>query len=700
MNHRVTTTVGKHDLIIETGKIARQASGAVTIRYGDTIVLVTAVHGREDVTGQDFFPLIVDYREKSYAAGKIPGGFFKREGRPNEKEVLSSRLIDRTIRPLFPKDFRRDVQVIANVLSSDQENDSDVLAVIGASAALSISPIPFDGPVSAVRVGKIDGQLVANPTFAEIDDSSIDMIVACRGGAVLMVEGGTKEVSEAELLEALQFAVDVCNDVERSQRELVETCGLPKVAVEPVEVNPELERRVRDGFADRISAANRNPDKEPRQEELNRITSEAVERMSEEFPESESDVTRLLGDVEREDLRKMILEEGVRSDGRRHDQVREITCEIGVLPRTHGSGLFTRGQTQSLVVTTLGTSMDEQKLDELEGISWKSYMLHYNFPPFSVGETRMMRGPGRREIGHGALAERAIEPVIPSDEVFPYTIRIVSDILESNGSSSMATVCGGSLSLMDAGVPIKNAVAGVAMGLVKEGDKTAILTDILGVEDHLGDMDFKVTGTEQGITAFQMDVKIGGIGPDLMREALDRAHVARMGILEIMNKTISKPREELSRYAPRITVLRIETDRIKDLIGPGGRNIKRISEETGANIEIEDDGEVKVAAYDQEGGDRAIEMIKSITEDPEVGRIYRGKVKRIVSFGAFVEIVPGRDGLVHISELDRGRVNSVEEVVSEGDVVTVKVIGIDREGKIRLSRKAALDVQPAVKNSE
>jgi len=698
MNYSVQVRVGKNDLIIETGKVARQASGAVTVRYGDTVVLVTAVEGKHDIEGQDFFPLMVDYREKLYAAGKIPGGFFKREGRPNEKEVLSSRLIDRSIRPLFPKGYKRDIQVLASVLSSDQENDSDILALVGASAALSISRIPFLGPVAAVRVGKVGGKLVANPTFSELESSTMDMAVACRDGAVVMVEGGTKEISEAELIEALEFAAELSEGIIRIQHELVENCGVEKVVVEPPAVDPELERKLREEFQDRISAANRLIEKTDRQEEMEKILEEAIAAHAQEAPELEGQVKELIGEIEREDLRKMVLEEGKRCDGRRHEEVRPITCEVGVLPRTHGSSLFTRGQTQSLVVTTLGTSMDEQKLDELEGISWKSYMLHYNFPPFSVGETRIIRGPGRREIGHGALAERAIQPVIPSDEVFPYTIRIVSDILESNGSSSMATVCGGSLSLMDAGVPIKTAVAGVAMGLVKEGEKAAILTDILGVEDHLGDMDFKVAGTSKGITAFQMDVKITGVGFDLLGKALQRAKEARMLILEKMNEAIPEPRPQLSQYAPRITVLHIDPDRIRDLIGPSGRTIKRISEETGANIEVDDTGEVKVAAYDKDGGDRAIEMIKSITEDPEIGKIYRGKVKRVVSFGAFVEIVPGRDGLVHISELDRGRVASVEDVVREGDIVTVKVIGIDREGKIKLSRKAALDLETSTRD--
>jgi polyribonucleotide nucleotidyltransferase len=681
-------------LTIETGRVARQASGAVTVRYGDTVVLVAAVASSEPLEASlGFVPLLVDYREKSYAAGKIPGGFFKREGRPTEKEIMSSRLIDRPVRPMFSKDFKHELQIVASVLSSDQQNDSDVLALIGASAALSLSHVPFPEPVSAVRIGRKGGEFVVNPTFLELDSSDMDVVVAGTADSVLMVEGGAKEVSEKDLIDALSLAHEHIRKVNALQAQLVERCGKPKMTVPVAEIDPELQKGIATHYTDSIREANSIPDKEKRQDAVKRTKQEAAERYMEQFPGKESEIGGIIDKIEKEDLRNMILTQKRRVDGRSPDEIRPITCEVGILPRTHGSALFTRGQTQSLVVTTLGTSMDEQRVEELEGESWKTYMLHYNFPPFSVGEVRPMRGPGRREIGHGALAERAIHHVVPSSEEFPYTIRLVSDILESNGSSSMATVCGGSLALMDAGVPIKGAVAGIAMGMIKEGDSAEVLTDILGIEDHLGDMDFKITGTRKGITAFQMDVKASDIGFDMLGTALERAHNARAFVLDAMDKSISSPRVELSPYAPRITVIQIEQDKIRDVIGPGGRVIKRITEETGATVNIDDTGEVKIASYDADKGAKALEMIKNLTEDPEIDRIYKGTVKRVVPFGAFVEILPGRDGLVHISELEHRRVAKVEDVLREGDTVMVKVIGIDREGKVKLSRKAALDAE-------
>jgi polyribonucleotide nucleotidyltransferase len=690
MSHTVEAEIGGRTLTLETGKVAKQASGAATIRYGDTVVLVAAVASKLPREGLDFFPLTVDYREKLYAAGRIPGGFFKREGRPNEKEVLSSRLIDRPLRPLFPKHFRCETQVHANVLSSDQENDSDVLALTAASAALCVSDIPFSDPVSAVRVGLIDGEFVLNPTFAQLEDSDLDLVVAGTNQSVVMVEGGAREVTEAVMVEALRFAHEAIIKINELQIELIRLAGKPKRQVTAHEIPAPLMNAISSRYGQKIREANAIPDKEERQETMDHLRDQAVAELEPEFPEATLDIVAAIADLQRQELRRTVLDEGRRADGRGLDDIRPISCEVGVLPRTHGSGLFTRGETQALVVTTLGTTLDEQKIDELEGQRWKSYMLHYNFPSYSVGEVRPIRGPGRREIGHGALAERAIEPVIPSDDFFPYTIRLVSDILESNGSSSMATVCGGTLALMDAGVPIKAPVAGIAMGMVQEGGRTAVLTDILGVEDHLGDMDFKVTGTRGGITAFQMDVKNAGIHFDIFAEALEKARVARLHVLDVMEAAIGKPRTELSVYAPRITVLQVGSEKVREIIGPGGRTIRGITEQTGAQIDIEDDGTVKIASYDSVNGHRAVDMIRALIEDPEIGRVYRGKVKRIVNFGAFIEILPGRDGLCHISELDHQRVGRVEDVVREGDLVEVKVIGIDSEGKVKLSRRQAL----------
>jgi polyribonucleotide nucleotidyltransferase len=683
--------LGGRVLSLETGRMAKQADGAVFVRYADTAVLATVVAAKEAADDRGFFPLQVEYREKAYAAGKIPGGFFKREGRPGEKEILSARLVDRPIRPLFPPEFMCEVQIIITVLSSDQENDADVLGLIGAATALSISDVPFSTPIAAVRVGIINGQYILNPTFSQLEESELDIVIAGSAESILMVEGRAKEIPEGELLRAIRFGHENILRIIDLERELISVCGVPKREVPPLEVKDDLIKAVSDLCRERIHHANSLPDKEQRQKAIDDTIDYVIEQLSEQFPDSEKIMTGIVYEIEKQDMRRLILDEGRRVDGRGLEQIRPISCEVGVLPRTHGSALFTRGQTQSLAVATLGTKMDEQRIDDLVGESWKSYMLHYNFPPFSVGEVRPIRGPGRREIGHGALAERSIEPMIPSDEVFPYTIRIVSDVLESNGSSSMATVCAGTLALMDAGVPIKEMVAGIAMGLVKEGDRVAILTDILGIEDHLGDMDFKVTGSRNGITGFQMDIKMSGISYELLEEALSRAKAGRLHILDIMAQTIPTPRSELSKYAPRITLLRIPVDKIGEVIGPGGKIIRSIIEQSGAKIDIEDDGTVTVAATEPESSARAVELIESIVAEPEIGKVYPGIVKKTTSFGAFVEFMPGKEGMVHISDLEWHRVNRVEDVVNVGDEITVKVIGIDPLGKVKLSRKATLE---------
>ena len=676
-------------LTLETGRLAKQASGAILARLGDTVVL-TAVVSAPVTEERDFFPLTVDYREKSYAAGKIPGGFFKREGRPSEKEILSARLCDRPIRPLFPEGFNDEVQIMIQVLSSDQENDGDILGIIGASAALAISDIPFYNFIGSVRVGRVDGKFIINPQISDLERSDMNITVAGTKDHIIMVEGGAQEISEADMVGALAFGHEHVKKVVGVIEELVAKAGKPKKEYVKLEINSELAAAANKLALERVKTANRVRGKQARGEAIEAIKAETVEALKERFPESENAIKNIIADLERTDLRNMILDEGIRADGRGHDEIRDISVEIGVLPRTHGSAIFTRGQTQALVVTTLGTKMDEQRIDDLLGESFKSYMLHYNFPSYSVGEVRPIRGPGRREIGHGALAERALDPIIPAEERFPYTIRIVSDILESNGSSSMATVCGGSLALMDAGVPIKAPVAGIAMGLVMEGKRTAILTDILGVEDHLGDMDFKVTGTSSGITAFQLDIKIGGLTIDLMSRALEQARKARLFVLDKMNQAISSPKPELSPYAPRIITIKIPIDKIGEVIGPGGKMIRSIIELTGAKIDIEDDGIVTIASVDQSAGEAARDKILSLIEEAEIGKVYTGKVKRIAAFGAFVEILPNVDGLVHISELDTHRIARVEDVVNIGDEIQVKVIGIDPEGKVRLSRRVLL----------
>ncbi len=677
-------------LSLETGRMARQAGGSVLVRLGDTMVLGAATSAISRVE-RDFLALSVDYREKSYAAGKIPGGFFKREGRPSEKEILSARLTDRPLRPLFPENFPDEIQVMIQILSSDQENDGDILGIIAASASLAISSIPFQATIGAVRVGRIDGKLVANPIFSDLERSDMNVIITGTPEFINMVEGGAREISEKDLLEALEFGHNHIKEICRLIDDMKKKCGQPKVEFVPVEKDSELVSTVTKLTKEKIGQANRIREKHEHSTAIKEIVSETVESLAEKFPESEGIIKSVIGEIEKEDLRDMILNEKVRSDGRGFDDIRDINIDVGVLPRTHGSSLFTRGQTQALVVTTLGTKMDEQKIDDLLGESFKSFMLHYNFPPFSVGEVRPARGPGRREIGHGALAERALEPVIPSEENFPYTIRIVSEVLESNGSSSMATVCGGSLGLMDAGVPIKSPVAGIAMGLIMEADKMAILTDILGSEDHLGDMDFKVAGTADGITAFQMDIKISGLTLEIMEQALAQAHGARIRILEKMKETISTHRSELSQYAPRIITLKVPVDRIGEIIGPGGKMIRSIIETTGAKIDIEDDGTVLIASVDQAAGAAARDRVLDLIAEAEIDKEYIGKVKRIAAFGAFIGILPNVDGLLHISEIDHYRVNRVEDVLNVGDEVKVKVINIDNEGKVRLSRKVLIE---------
>ncbi len=682
--------LGGRELSIETGHVARQAHGAVMVRYGDTIVLVAVVASEKDAEEQDFFPLTVDYREKSYAIGRIPGGFFKREGKPKETEVLGARLIDRPIRPLFPEGFRRETQVYCTVLSSDQENPADVLGIIGASAALSISPIPFLGPIAAVRIGLIDGEYVLNPTFSQLETSLLDLVVAGSRDAIVMVEGGAREVPEADVVAALNLAHGHIKNLVKLQEELVARVGKPKMGFVAVGPSPELRARVEELALAPLREAIAVRDKTARRAALEGVRQIVQAALEAEFPDAERHVAQVVAEMEERLVRRMILDEGIRLDGRGVDDIRPITCEVGILPRVHGSALFTRGQTQSLATVTLGTKVDEQKIEDLMGESYKSYMLHYNFPPYAVGEARPSRGPGRREIGHGALAERAIEPTMPSEQVFPYTVRIVSDILESNGSSSMATVCAGSLALMDAGVPIRAATAGIAMGLIKDDGRAVILTDILGDEDHLGDMDLKVAGTRAGVTACQMDIKITGIGTEEISAALEKARQARLAILDVMEQTIAQPRPNLSPYAPRITILKVRTSKIGEIIGPGGKNIRQITEETGAKIDIEDDGRVIIAAVDEECSRKAREWIERIVQEAEVGKTYTGKVKRITNFGAYVEYLPGKEGLVHISQLEHHRVGKVEDVVQEGQEITVQCIGIDEMGRVDLSRKALL----------
>ena len=676
---------------IEVGKMARQANGSCTVRYGDTVVLATACRAPRPTAGRDFVPLTVNYMEMTYAAGKIPGGFFKREGRPSEREVLCSRLIDRPLRPLFKEGYNYETQIVATVLSVDQENDPEIAATIGASVALGISDIPFDGPIASVRIGMIDGSLVCNPGLSRQRQSSIDLLVAGGGAGIIMVEGGAKGASEDTMISALTFAQENLKGVMELQKRIIEECGEKKLAVEVIKTDPALVETVKGMCAGKLKEALSITTKIERYGRIDEIKEELLLALAPDSEEKEKEILSILEDLRYAFMRKGILEEGMRVDGRGPKDIREISCEVGLLPRTHGSALFTRGETQAMVVTTLGTSEDEQKIDALSGWEYKTFMLHYNFPPFSVGEVKFLRGPGRREIGHGALAERGVSKILPEGDVeFPYTIRVVSDILESNGSSSMATVCGASLSLMDAGVPVRCHVAGIAMGLIKEGERYTVLSDILGDEDHLGDMDFKVAGTSEGVTALQMDIKIGGVTAQIMREALYQARDGRLLILKKMEEAILKPREALSVYAPRIVTIQVRTDKIKDVIGPGGKNIKAIVQETGVKINVEDDGRVNIASVDEDAVKRAIEMVRRLTQEAEVGKLYMGKVRKIMDFGAFVEIFPGTDGLIHISQLSQERVKDVRDVLKEGDEVLVKVIDVDKDGKIKLSRKEAL----------
>jgi len=626
----------------------------------------------------------------TYAAGKIPGGFFKREGRPSEKEVLGSRLIDRPLRPLFAEGYFHETQVIATVLSVDQEHDPELVAAIGASIALGISDIPFNGPIAAARIGSIDGKLICNPSLKQQKEAELDLVVATTEGSIIMVEGGARFVSEDFLIDALKFAQDSMKGVLELQKRIISEAGAKKMDVSPVPVDNALESKVRELAGERLKAALRVPVKKDRYATVGAIKKETKEALAAEFQGRDKEIGAILSDMKYDIMREMVLKEKIRVDGRGPKDIREITCEVGLLPRTHGSALFTRGETQAMVVTTLGTSEDEQKIDALSGWEYKTFMLHYNFPPFSVGEVKILRGPGRREIGHGALAERAVSKVLPKEGVFPYTIRVVSDILESNGSSSMATVCGASLSLMDAGVPTQGHVAGIAMGLIKEGAEAVVLSDILGDEDHLGDMDFKVAGTENGVTALQMDMKIGGVTSEILKEALYQAKEGRLHILGKMKAGIETPRADLSAYAPRITTIYVKQEKIKDVIGPGGKNIKGIILETGVKIDIDDTGKVNIASVDGVAVQKAIDMVRRLTQEAEIGKLYMGKVKKIMDFGAFVEIYPGTEGLVHISQLSEERVKNVRDVLKEGDEVLVKVMEVDRDGKIRLSRKEAL----------
>lgn len=682
--------LGGRPLIIEHGKMAKQANGAVLVRYGDTVVLVTATASAEPREGVDFFPLTVDYEEKMYAAGKIPGGFIKREGRPSSDAILCARLIDRPIRPLFPKGFRNDVQIVATVLSVEQDNAPELAAMIGASAALTVSDIPFMGPIAGVRVGRIHDQFVINPTESQRAESTLNLTVAGSKDAVMMVEAGANELPEDVILDAILFGHKEIQRLVSFQEEIQNACGKEKREAKLFVVPENLEKDIRAYAAERLDQATRNPDKLDRDAHIADINADVMEHFLADYPEMEKEIAMALHDLEKEIVRRMITHEKIRPDGREVEEVRPVSCEVGLLPRTHGSGLFTRGQTQILTVTTLGPLGDEQIIDGLGPETTKHYIHHYNFPGYSVGEAKPIRSPGRREIGHGALAERALLPVIPSIEEFPYTIRLVSEVLESNGSSSMGSVCGSTLSLMNAGVPIKRPVSGVAMGLVKDGDQYTILTDIQGMEDALGDMDFKVAGTSEGITAIQMDIKVAGIDRDILSSALQQAKRGRAFILDKMLACIDRPAAELSPYAPRVETIKIKTDKIRDVIGTGGKVVKKIIDETGVQIDIHEDGNVFISSIDAEGMRKARKMIEDIVREVEVGEVYTGKVTRLMKFGAFVEVLPGKEGLCHISQLAAHRVEKVEDVVQIGDQLQVKVVEIDDKGRINLSHKACL----------
>ncbi|WP_423929947.1 polyribonucleotide nucleotidyltransferase [Candidatus Palauibacter sp.] len=692
MTHRIETEFHGRPLILETGRMARQADGAVYVQYGETALLVTATADRKP-THLPFFPLTVEYREKTYAAGKFPGGFIKRETRPGDKETVSARQIDRPLRPLFPADYRNDTQVVCFVISADQENDADVIGLLGASTALLLSPIPWDGPIAAVRVARMEDRWLVNPTFDDLEMCDFEIVVAGSEDSIVMVEGACLEATEEEFLEAMRVGQEAIIELIGLQRELVAMAGAPETfEYEPVGPDPEVVAKVTMDAAGRVGDALKIADKDERGRALSALRGDITGRLEEEHPGCGKDVGAALRKLEKEIMRRRILDDGERIDGRGVNDIRDITCEVGLLPRTHGSALFTRGQTQALAVATLGTVRDEQRIDsvDIREQTSKSFMLHYNFPGFATGEVRMFRGTSRRETGHGLLAERALQALLPAYEDFPYTIRVVSDVLESNGSSSMASVCGGSMSLMDAGVPMRAPCAGIAMGLIKEGDQVEILTDILGVEDALGDMDFKIAGTERGITAVQMDIKADGLSVDTMREPLARARDARLRILAVMNETLPAAREEMSPHAPRIVTVQINPQKIGEVIGPKGKTIRMIQEETGTDVNVEDTGVVTIAAPTGEGAERAREMVEAIVQEPEVGRIYRGVVKNTTDFGAFVEIIPGVEGLCHISELEEGRTDKTEDVVKPGDEVKVKLLAVDDRGRMKLSRRAAL----------
>jgi polyribonucleotide nucleotidyltransferase len=680
-------------LSLETGRLAKQAHGAVLAQYGETMVLATVVSAYESRDKVDFLPLTVDYVEKTFAAGKIPGGFFKREGRASEKEILTSRLIDRAIRPLFPKGYDKETQMIVTVLSADRENDSDMLSLIAASAALEVSDIPHRGPVAAVRMGRIDGQIVVNPTVSDLENSDVSLVVAANPESIMMLEGGAEIVDEETILEALFRAHQEMGAIFEMQQELRRLAGKPKREFKAKERDAALLEAVSRNIGDGIEKALAIGDKHGRQHALYALSDRVVAELGAQYPERNGELVDACDYLVRTRVRAAILDDDKRIDDRKSTEIRPLSAQVQVLPRTHGSAVFTRGETQVLATVTLGTSSDEQKIDALLGERFKKFMLHYNFPPFSTGEVKFLRAPSRREIGHGALAERALAPILPDESVFPYTVRVVSEVLESNGSSSMATVCGGSLALMDAGVPVKSAVAGIAMGLVKEGDKVRVITDILGDEDHLGDMDFKVAGTNDGVTAIQMDNKVGGVTKDVMRQALHQARDARLFVLSVMNKALESPRKEVSTYAPRIVTIHIKPDKIREVIGPGGKVIRGLVEETGCKIDIEDDGTVLIASADGIALEKAISAIQAITAEPEVGKIYKGTVRKIVEFGAFVEIMPGTDGLLHISQISNERIRRVEDVLHEGDEIKVKVLDVDRSGKIRLSMREAAQEQ-------
>ncbi len=699
MVKKIEVPQGKNSLIFETGLMAKQADGAVTVRLGDSMVIVAVCVAKTPKEGTDFFPLTVDYQEKAYAGGKIPGGYFKREGKATEKETLTSRLIDRPLRPLFPEGFYNEVQVTATVLSSDKQNNTDILAMNAASAAMMISGAPYLGPAASARVGEVDGQFVLNPTYKELEQSTMDIVVATTEKGIIMIEAGANIVAESRMVEAIDFAIKELKPVLKAQRDLAKAVNKPQIKVELTTLPEELMKKVRSLAVKEISRINaEEKTKESREEALNVLSDKIQPEIVVEDGEfSEDQFHQAFHDVEKEEVRKFILDKNMRTDGRKFNEIRAISIHTGLIPRVHGSALFTRGQTQSLGIATLGTSKDEQIIDAIEGDIYKNFMLHYNFPAFSVGEIKPNRGPGRREIGHGALAERGLRAVVPSKEEFPYTIRLVSDILESNGSSSMASVCSGTLAMMDAGVPIKAPVSGIAMGLVKEGDKYAVLSDIAGVEDHLGDMDFKVTGTAEGVTAIQLDLKLKeSIELSILKKALEQAKEGRLYILQKMVAVMSAPKTELSEYAPRITTIKVDPDKIREIIGPGGKMIRKIQADSGADIEVEDDGTVRIASSDNEASEKAVEMINGITSDAEVGKIYKATVKRIMNFGAFCEILPGKEGLVHVSELSDTFVDKVDSVVKIGDQIMVKVIEIDQQGRINLSKKQANSDGPPV----